>query len=110
MQRQVSFCEYAHRGDFAGLLDEINRLYPEAESTEATFLTSPAAHLRMLVKDFPEATAGYLARVETVIGIEKTDALINLYLNSKTKEALELIDSLNCDELGEFRFLLSLSN
>lgn len=110
MQRQASFCEHVRRGDFEGLLNEINKLYPENESIEVFDLISPAAQLKMLVTNFPEATVGYLTKVETALGSEQTDTLIHLFLNSKTQEALELIDSLNCDELKEFRFLLRQTN
>lgn len=110
MQRLVSFCEHVRQGDFEGLLNEINRFHPETEISEAACLTSPAAQLKMLVTNFPEATAGYLAKVETALGAEQTDALIHLFLNAKTEEALALIDSSNCDELIEFRFLLSQTN
>jgi len=106
MQRQVSFCEHVRQGDFEGLLNAINKLYSETESTEVFGLTSPAAQLKMLITNFPEATVGYLAKVETALGAEQTDTLIHLFLNSKTQEALALIDSSNCDELKEFRFLL----
>lgn len=34
MQRQVSFCEHVRQGNFEGLLNEINKLYPKfPEST-----------------------------------------------------------------------------
>jgi len=110
MQRLVSFCEHVRQGDFEGLLNEINRFHPETEISEAAFLTSPAAQLKMLVTNFPEATAGYLAKVEVALGVEQTDHLIQLYLDSKTQEALAMIDSSNCDELKEFRFLLSMTD
>lgn len=110
MQRQVSFCEHVRQGNFEGLLNEINRFHPETESSEAAYLTSPAAQLKILVTNFPEATADYLAKVETALGAEQTDDLIHLFLNANKEEALALIDSLNCDELVEFRLLLSQTN
>lgn len=110
MQRQVSFCEHVRQGNFEGLLNEINRLYPEPESAEASALISAIAQLKMLVTSFPEATVEYLTTVEAALGVEQTDRLIQLYLDSKTQEALAMIDFSNCDELKEFRFLLSMTD